>query len=116
MTLFDEITFPGDIFEKHLDDSKYYDMFTLATKPGYRGKGIGKKLVQQSLAIAKKAECSAAIVMATSDFSRKIFHNLGFEEISSKNWEEIIYDGKKAFGDVLSENATAHYLKLSNEV
>ena len=99
MTLFDEIMFPGDIFDNNPDDTKYYDMFTLATKPGYRGKGIGKKLVQQSLVIAKKAECSAAIVMATSDFSRKIFGKLGFDEISSKNWEEVVYDGNGAFGE-----------------
>ena len=53
MTLFDELMFPGDIFDNNPDDKKYYDMFTLATKPGYRGKGIGKKLVQQSLAVGK---------------------------------------------------------------
>lgn len=37
MTLFDEIMYPGDIFEAHPHDTKFYDMFTLATKSGYRG-------------------------------------------------------------------------------
>ena len=53
--------------------------------------------------------------MATSDFSRKIFEKLGFDEISSKEWKDIVYDGKQAFENVSAENATAHYLKLSNE-
>ena len=113
MTLFDEIMYAGDIFESHPEDTKYYDMFTLATKPGFRGKGIGKKLVEQSLIIAQKAKCSAAIVLATSDFSRKIFAKLGFQLIASKNWDDCVYDGKPAFGDVPAKNATAHYLKLS---
>ena len=68
-----------------------------------------------SFPTAQKAECSAAIVMATSDFSRKIFEKLGFDEISSKEWKDIVYDGKQAFENVSAENATAHYLKLSNE-
>ena len=113
MTLFDEIMFPGDIFQNHPEDTKYYDMFTLATKPALRGKGIGKKLVQQSLILAQKAKCSAAIVLATSDFSRKIFVKLEFELISSKEWEDCVFDGNPAFGDVPAQNATAHYLKLS---
>ena len=105
--------FPGDIFQNHPEDTKYYDMFTLATKPALRGKGIGKKLVQQSLILAQKAKCSAAIVLATSDFSRKIFVKLDFELISSKEWEDCVFDGNPAFGDVPAQNATAHYLKLS---
>jgi len=113
MTLFDEIMYPGDIFERNPQDKKYHDMFTLATSSGYRGRGIGRTLVAESLKMAKKADCDAAIVLATSDFSRKIFDKLGFEVIASKNWEDCIYNGELAFGhNVPSANATAHYLKL----
>lgn len=116
MTLFDEIMYPGDIFEKHPQDTKYYDMFTLATKSTFRGRGIGKNCVEQSLKLAKKAGCSAAIVLATSDLTRKILVKTGFEMIAAKNWQDCIYNGKTpAFGTcapVPSENATAHYLKL----
>lgn len=116
MTLFDEIMYPGDIFEKYPEDTKFYDMFTLATKGSFRGRGIGKNCVEQSLKLAKKANCSAAIVLATSDLTRKILAKTGFEIIAAKNWQDCIYNGKtSAFGRVVpvpSENATAHYLKL----
>ena len=112
MTLFDEIMYPGDIFEKYPDNTKFFDMFTLATHPNYRGKGIGRNLVQESLKVGRQAECTAAIVLATNDFSRKIFEKVGFELLKSKNWEDCIYNGTKAFGNVPSKNASAHYLKL----
>lgn len=112
MTLFDEIMYPGDIFDAHPGDDKFFDMFTLATHPDYRGKGIGRTLVNESLKVGKEANCSAAIVLATNDFSRKIFEKVGFEQVQSKNWEDCIYNGKPAFGKVPSKFASAHYLKL----
>ncbi len=114
MALTDEIMYPGDIFEAHPNDTRYYEMFALATSPEYRGKGIGKNLVLQGLKMAKKANCNAAIVLATSDFSRKIFAKLGFEIIASKSWNDCIYDVESSFGkNVTSANATAHYLNLN---
>jgi hypothetical protein len=69
-------------------------------------------LVKQALLVAKKAHCNAATVLATNDYSRKIFVKLGFEILASKAWQDCIYNGKHAFGDVKSEMASAHYLKL----
>ena len=112
MTLFDEIMYPGDIFDAHSEDNKFFDMFTLATHPDYRGKGIGRTLVNESLKVGQEARCSAAIVLATNDFSRRIFEKVGFELIQIKKWEDCIYNGEPAFGNVLSKFASAHYLKL----
>ena len=112
MTLFDEIMYPGDIFETHSQDTKFFDMFTLATHPDYRGKGIGRTLVQESLKVGQEAGCSAAIVLATNDFSRKIFEKVGFELLKTKNWNDCLYNGTPAFGNVPSKFASAHYLKL----
>ena len=111
MTLFDEIMYPGDIFDAHPGDTKFFDMFTLATHPDYRGKGIGRTLVNESLKVGQEAGCSAAIVLATNDFSRKIFEKVGFELIQIKKWEDCIYNEKPAFGNVPSKFASAHYLK-----
>ena len=88
-------------------------MPSLATHPGHRGKGIGGQLVRESLSLAKKVDCSACIVLATNDFSRKIFEKFEFDLIASKEWKDCIYGGKPAFGDVPSKNASAHYLKLT---
>ena len=138
MSLFDEIMYPGDLFESYPEDNKvntyftavfhlhlivlksffsiikfqFYDMFTLATHPGYRGRGIGKNLVIESLKLAKQVNCSAAIVLATNDFSRMIFNKIGMKIIATKKWEDCIHNGKQDFGKVPSEMASSHYLKL----
>ena len=113
MTLFDEIMYPGDLFDSHPGDTKFYDMFTLATHPDIRGRGIGRHLVEQSLVMAQKAQCSAAIVLATNDLSRRIFDKLGMQVIATKHWNECMYNkGQPAFGQVPSAMASAHYLKI----
>ena len=91
---------------------QFYDMFTLATHPEYRGKGIGKNLVLESLKLAKEAGCTAAIVLATNDFSRKIFDRIGMSMIATKEWKDCIHNGKQDFGNVPSAMASSHYLKL----
>ena len=37
--MFDELLYPGDVFDKYPDVTKIYDMFALATHPNYRGQG-----------------------------------------------------------------------------
>ena len=91
---------------------QFYDMFTLATHPNYRGKGIGKNLVVESLKLAKQAGCTAAIVLATNDFSRKIFDKVGMTMIATKDWKDCVHNGKPDFGNVQSKMASSHYLKL----
>ena len=91
---------------------QFYDMFTLATHPEYRGKGIGKNLVLESLKLAKEAGCTAAIVLATNDFSRKIFDRIGMSMIATKEWKDCVHNGKQDFGNVPSAMASSHYLKL----
>lgn len=112
MALFDEITYPSDIFAAHPEDDKYYDMFALGTHSDYRGRGLAKNMVNESLKVARLAECSAAIVMATNDITRKIADKLGMEFIAAKGWNYCVYNGKPAFGDVKSAMASAHYLKI----
>ena len=110
----DQTTHPSNIFEKYPDVTKIYDMFALATLPNYRGKGLATKLVQQALLVAKKAQCNGVTVLASSDYTRRIFNKLGMEVIGSKDWTDLRNpaDGKSIFTNVPSEKATAHFKKL----
>ena len=112
MALFDELTYAGDIFEAHPDVRKIYEMFAMATHPEYRGRGIAGQLVEQALKVAKKADCDAVAVIATSDFTSRIFRKLGMQVIGTKNWQDLHYNGVRPFNQVQSENATAFLLKL----
>ena len=113
LTLFDEIMHSGDVFQLYPDVSKIYDMFALATLANYRGRGLATNLVQQALLVAKKADCNGVTVLASSDYTRRIFNKLEMEVIGEKLWTDLNYDqGKCIFGQVSSEKATAHFKRI----
>jgi GNAT superfamily N-acetyltransferase len=41
----------SEVFARHGDVNKLYDMRILASHPDYRGKGIGNQLIRQSLQV-----------------------------------------------------------------
>ena len=71
-------------------------------------------MVQHALQVAQKAQCDGVTVLATSDYTRRIFNNLGMEVIGTKDWTDLKnpVDGKIIFNNVRSEKATAHFTKL----
>ena len=113
LTLFDEIMHSGDVFQRYPEVTKIYDMFALATLPNYRGRGLATNLVQQALLVAKKADCNGVTVLASSDYTRRIFNKLEMEVIGERQWSDLNYDdGKCIFGDVPSQKATAHFKRI----
>ena len=112
MALFDDLMYPGDVFVSNPDVNKIYDMFALATRPDYRGQGVASKLVKHALVVARMAGCEAVTVLATNDISRKIFDKMGMTVLGTKHWSEVVLNGKCVFGEVESEMASAHILKL----
>jgi hypothetical protein len=67
------------------------------------------------LQVAIKAGCDCAAVIATNDFSRKIFENFGMENIKTKFWNEFkTADGKMMFQNVGSKFVSTHFIRLSN--
>ena len=108
----DKTTHPSNIFEKYPEITKIYDMFCLCTHHDYRGKGLGTEMVRQSWKMAKKAGCDASVVWASSNYSRKIFVNLGMTTMHRIAWEDLIYDGQVAFKNVDSDCITSHFIKL----
>ena len=108
----DEICYPGDLFAKYQDLHKLFDMFAMAVHPEFRGRGLASKMVNQAFIVARKAGCHGASAVATSDYSRKIFNKIGMEEIGSRQWADISFDGKRIFAKTESEKLTSHYIKL----
>lgn len=108
----DQTTHPSNIFEKYPEVTKIYDMFCLCTHQDYRGKGLGTEMVKQSWKMAKKAGCDASAVWASSNYSRKIFVNLGMITMHQIAWNDLIYEGEVAFKNVDSDCITSHFIKL----
>ena len=112
MTLFDEILHPGDVFSKYPEVTKIFDMFAMAVHPHHRGKGIATQLLNQAIIVAKKANCNASIVMATSDYTWKIFTKAGMEVIGEKEWKDCVFNGIRPFVNVESKNVTGFFMKF----
>jgi len=90
-----------DAAEKFLDYNVYKLMETTGAKKVYkglcvctakeaRGKGLGTKLIEESIAIATAAGCEYMYLMAASNNSIKIFDKLGFETLSELVYSEFV--------------------------
>ncbi len=115
MLWLDHYNHPDIFFEAKPSVNKLYDMFCLGTDPAYRRRGIGTELVKQAFKIAKKAKCEGAFVWATSDFSRKIFNNLGMELFHRGEWDSYKLPGSNEPWfeyKVGSECSTLHYMQF----
>ena len=71
-------------------------------------KKIAKELVKQAFIVAKKAKCNGIKVLATSDYTRKIFKKMGFETIGTKIWKDCEHLPNK----VDSFGATGHFIRI----
>ena len=65
--------------------------------------------------VARKSKCDGASVLATNDYTRKIFNKIGMEVVASKQWKDCIFGGKRLFEDVKSEMVTSHFIKLEQD-
>jgi len=72
---------------------KIYKGFCVCTSREARGKGLGTKLIAKSMELAKAAGCEYVYLMATGNFSNKIFDKLGFESRKELVYSEYV-DGE----------------------
>jgi len=69
---------------------KIYKGFCVCTSREARGKGLGTKLIAKSMELAKAAGCEYVYLMATGNFSNKIFDKLGFESRKELVYSEYV--------------------------
>ena len=72
-----------------------------SVSPKARGLGLGKELINRTMALAKEKECSHVYILATSIYSQAIFKKMKFEIMN-----EVYYntyknsDGSDFFNDL----------------
>ena len=69
----------------------------LSTSKNSRGRGVGTKLVEEMLAMAKEHNFKSICVTVSSAFSRKIYEKLGFEVLHEEVYEDFEMDGERVF-------------------
>ena len=78
-------------------------------------KGLAKILVNQALILAQKADCNAAIALAVSDYSSKIFINLCMEVFAEKERKDCIFGRIRPYGNFRSKNATRYFMEINDK-
>uniref|UniRef100_A0A8D8QPL8 aralkylamine N-acetyltransferase n=1 Tax=Cacopsylla melanoneura TaxID=428564 RepID=A0A8D8QPL8_9HEMI len=77
-----------DVFSKFENINKYLDISILSTDPAYRGQGIAKKLIYESIDSALDNDIPLIKVDCTSRFSAKAVTRLGFSSIFNVAYDE----------------------------
>ena len=89
----------------HYNVDEYIGFFALGVHKHYRRQGIGLKIQKAAVAMVKNFEIGPILVKveATSNFSKKIFEELGFDNLA-----EVFYENHKENGEVVFKNMGDH--------
>jgi len=91
----------------------FFHLFMGGSLSEYRNKGIVKKLIVKSLALAKKKNYKFAFGEATNLKSQNLVKGFGFEEINRIKYSEFKFNGAKIFKNIGEEYCKLMELKLS---
>ena len=98
-------------------DGKYrglnvLDIRIISVDSNWRGKGVGKALVEKALAIGREKGFHAARTVCSSFFSGKLCLRLGFERVYELNYADYHgEDGKPVFTPALPHTGIVTYVK-----
>ena len=67
---------------------RYFEIKFLSVRSEYGGKGIGKRLVEHSLQVAKEKGCAIVETDLASSFGRKICEKCGFEVVMETRYAD----------------------------
>lgn len=62
----------------------------VVTHPGYRGKGLGKIIMEESISIINKEHTSASIYLSAQEHLKRFYENLGFQQAGEGYLEDGI--------------------------
>ena len=60
---------------------RYFEIYLLSVRGEYGGRGVGKRIAEHSLQVAKEKGCTIVKSDLASSFSRKICEKCGFETV-----------------------------------
>jgi len=96
LTIMEELKQGFDIFEE-LDTDKGMELCLLSVKEDYSGMGIGRRLTEETIQLARNREMKFIQSVPTAAATRHIFQALGFETRREKKFQEFSFEGLPAF-------------------
>ena len=79
------------------DSTQVLEMVMLCTSPNFRKRGLGSKLVDQTIKFARKSGYKVIKGSVTGAFSKKIYDNFGFEKLREIQYKGYKMDGEEIF-------------------
>lgn len=86
-----------------LKEGQVAHFFMLATRIGFKGRGLGKNLLEYSLENARNRKYLRAVAEATGVISQHVFAKCGFQTLEEAAYRDFVYLGERIF-----ENITEH--------
>lgn len=71
------------------NSKKIMQFMMLCVHPKYGGKGIGIRMCEENLALAKKLGCDSCSVVASNWMSQKIFEKMGFTIVEDMSYDDF---------------------------
>lgn len=90
--LLDEADVQADVFGRFPDVDGFVDIKILSVHPDQRGKGIAKRLIDQSRELARAQGVPMVRCVCTSFYTRKAVARLGFEHVHTMPYKSFVDD------------------------
>ena len=104
-----------DVFE-YYDVEELFSIYELAVHRDHRRKGLGLKLMQAATILASNMDIGPCVIKgnAASNYSKRIFEKLDFENIGEVKFEDYIVDGVQVLSSIGDVNSFKMYGKILN--
>ncbi|KAE9556723.1 hypothetical protein FO519_000129 [Halicephalobus sp. NKZ332] len=91
---------------------KFFKIDILFVHPNYTGRGLGKKLVERALQMARENNCQYAVTCATAKASAHIFHKFGFTCVREIPFASFRENGSPVYSNLHDGNTSAKLMVL----
>ena len=102
-----------DVFE-YYDVEELFSIYELAVHKDHRRNGLGLKLMQAATILAASMDIGPCVIKgnATTNYSKRIFEKLDFENIGEVKFEDYVVDGVQVLSSIGDATSFKMYGKI----
>ncbi|MFK5977616.1 MAG: GNAT family N-acetyltransferase [Rhizobiaceae bacterium] len=106
------LAFLGQLEDKYrtthtIAEGDFVHVFMIAVDDAWSGKGIAQQLLQACMSNGASNGYRFALTEATSDLSRHVFRNIGFQELHFASYEDFEFQGTRPFASISDHKGCA---------
>ena len=106
------LAFLGQLEEKYsvtksIVAGDFLHVFMIAVDEAWSGKGVAQQLLHACMVNSASHGYQTAFTEATSDASRRVFRNIGFQERHFASYGDFVFQGSRPFASILEHKGCA---------